>query len=76
MEQRSPTEAVQGPDPVEGPVSMGGTMPRVTSVKDEFVDTSFAAETLIEEPITGGADSSLWECEAGDANCKPGVRDD
>lgn len=55
---------------------MGQAVLVETSVNDEFVDTSFAAETLIEEPVTSGADSSLWACEAGDAGCKPGGEDD
>ena len=55
---------------------MGRTMPGETSALNEIVDTSFAAETLIEEPITSGADSSQWDCEAGQADCAPGSRDD
>lgn len=67
---------MQGPDPIEGPVSTTETIPVQTSVSNDFVDTSFAAETLIEEPITSGADSSVWECEAGDAGCEPSAPDD
>jgi len=55
---------------------MGETLPGETLVNDGFIDTSFAAETLIEEPITSGADSSQWACEAGDANCEPRNQDD
>jgi len=62
---------VQGPDPVDGPVSMVGPMPVNTATSDRLVDTSFAAESLIEEPITSGSDSSLWECVPGNENCKP-----
>lgn len=55
---------------------MGDALPGDTSLNDGFVDTSFAAETLIEEPITSGADSSVWQCEAGDPNCEPGNQDE
>ena len=36
----------------------------------DLVDTSFAREPLIEEPVTSGADSILWECDVdGDGDC-------
>jgi len=50
---------------------MVGPMPVNTATSDRLVDTSFAAESLIEEPITSGSDSSLWECVPGNENCKP-----
>jgi hypothetical protein len=32
----------------------------------ELVDASFATEALIEEPVTSGADSILWDCDRDD----------
>ncbi len=40
--------------------------------RQEIIDTSFDTETLLEEAVTSGGDSSLWECEgADDASCRP-----
>ena len=66
-----PTEVVEGKDPVEGPVGSASPPPSVEAANDDFIDTGFDNERLIEEPVTGGSDSSLWECEPGDSQCGP-----
>jgi hypothetical protein len=33
------------------------------TVNDDIIDTSFGNESLIEEPVTSGADASLWRCD-------------
>jgi hypothetical protein len=60
-----------GPDPITGPV--GGSdaiaLPGAAQT-DDLVDTSFSNDPLIEEPVTSGGESSLWECDADrDGDC-------
>lgn len=58
-----------GPDPIEGPVGGSDTilLPPAGD-DDDLVDTSFGADPLIEEPVTSGGDSSLWneDCDRDD----------
>jgi len=67
-----------GPDPTTGPT--GGKdvilLPRQAQEGD-LVDTSFATETLIEEPVTSGGESVLWseepDCDRdNDGRCDEG----
>ncbi|HWT11894.1 MAG TPA: hypothetical protein VN231_03995, partial [Allosphingosinicella sp.] len=51
-----------GPDPITEPLRGRAAL----AVADEPVDTSFAGEPLIEEPVTSGADSILWDCDQDD----------
>jgi hypothetical protein len=39
---------------------------RLPGSTDDLVDTSFADEPLIEEPVTSGGDSILWDCDNDD----------
>ena len=40
------------------------------NVPGDLVDTSFSADPLIEEPVTSGGDSILWDCDMdGDGDC-------
>jgi hypothetical protein len=60
-----------GSDPITGPV--GGSdaivLPGAAEAQ-ELVDTSFSNDPLIEEPVTSGGESSLWECDADrDGDC-------
>ena len=63
-----------GPDIVEEPV--GG--PNVALLPDEeLVDTSFADDPLIEQPVTSGSDSELWDCDRDDdGDCDEDDRDE
>lgn len=42
----------------------------------DLIDTSFGNEALIEEPVTSGADTSLWDCEPGEPGCEPSEGED
>ena len=46
-----------GRDPIVGPP---GTIQLPPGMDDDNVDTSFATEPLIEEPVTSGGESTLW----------------
>jgi hypothetical protein len=38
--------------------------------EDDLVDSSFAAEPLIEEPVTSGSEAGLWDCDPDhDGDC-------
>jgi hypothetical protein len=54
-----------GPEIIEEPVD-GSTAVAVPGARDDLVDTSFAQEPLIEEPVTSGSDSILWDCDTDD----------
>ncbi|MDQ4088002.1 MAG: hypothetical protein M3177_08355, partial [Pseudomonadota bacterium] len=51
-----------GPDPIKEPLNR----PSAQGRDPELVDTSFASDPLIEEPVTSGADSILWDCDEDD----------
>ena len=55
-----------GPDIVEEPVDGSDTTTTLQLGREELVDTSFADEPLIEEPVTSGSDSILWDCDRDD----------
>lgn len=61
----------EGSDPVEGPVDTTVPARQPIAVNDDFIDTSFSTETLLEEPITSGSDPGLWECDPADGQCGP-----
>jgi len=48
-------------EPVDPSVDIG-----LAPGADDIVDTSFADEPLIEEPVTSGSDSILWDCDRDD----------
>jgi hypothetical protein len=54
-----------GPDIIEEPVG-GPFSITLPGASDDLVDTSFADEPLIEEPVTSGGDSILWDCDNDD----------
>lgn len=55
--RRPPDTGPGGPDPIVGPP---GTIQLPPGIDDDNVDTSFATEPLIEEPVTSGGESTLW----------------
>ncbi|MGQ0588034.1 MAG: beta strand repeat-containing protein [Sphingosinicella sp.] len=66
----TPTEIVEGPDPITGPVE--DPAPIALAVSDDLIDTGFDTESLLEEPVTSGSDTSLWECEPDEQTpCEP-----
>jgi len=61
---RPPANAIPGRDPTTGPTGGSDVVQLARgSAADDLVDTSFAAEPLIEEPVTSGGESILWECD-------------
>lgn len=66
-----PPEFPAGAEVVEGPVEeTEESVPPPNPDRQEFVDVSFATESLLEEPVTSGGDSGVWDGEDGD--CPPG----
>ena len=62
---------VDGPEVIEGPIEeVEDTSPPPNPDRQQFVDVSFASESLLEEPVTSGGDSGVWDEEG--AACEPG----
>ncbi len=60
-----------GPEVIEGPIDeVEETSPPPNPDRQQFVDVSFASESLLEEPVTSGGDSGVWDEEGRD--CEPG----
>ena len=55
-----------GGDIIEEPVGDPDVVIPLPGEDDELVDTSFADDPLIEEPVTSGGDSILWDCDRDD----------
>jgi len=60
-----------GGDIIEEPVGDPDVVIPLPGEDAELVDTSFADDPLIEEPVTSGSENILWECrdENRDARC-------
>jgi hypothetical protein len=60
-----------GPDPITGPT--GGSSAILLPAgaeEDDLVDSSFASDPLIEEPVTSGSETGLWDCDPDrDGDC-------
>jgi hypothetical protein len=60
----APVITPSGPDPITGPTGGAGVIALPGAAdEDDLVDTSFSSDALIEEPVTSGGESSLWECD-------------
>lgn len=63
---------IEGPEVIEGPIEeVEDSVPPPNPDRQEFVDVSFASESLLEEPVTSGGDSGVWDgddeqCVAGE----------
>ena len=69
-----PDTGADGPDPVTGPT--GGSMAILLPQNegDDVIDSSFAADPLIEEPVTSGSEPGQWNCDPdhdGDCDDQP-----
>jgi hypothetical protein len=69
-----PDPGPDGPDPFIGPT--GGSMAILLPAGDEddVIDSSFAADPLIEEPVTSGSEPGGWNCDPdhdGDCDDQP-----
>ena len=72
-----PVITPQGPDPITGPTGGSAAIVLVGAAEeDDLVDTSFSRDPLIEEPVTSGGESSLWECDDDDDDGDCDDRDD
>jgi filamentous hemagglutinin family protein len=66
---RPPANAIPGRDPTTGPTGGSDSVQLPPGAEgDDLVDTSFATEGLIEEPVTSGGESILWgrDCDRDD----------
>ncbi|HEV2815949.1 MAG TPA: hypothetical protein VGW40_01805 [Allosphingosinicella sp.] len=66
---RPPANAIPGRDPTTGPTGGSDVVQLLRGGEgDDLVDTSFATEPLIEEPVTSGGESILWQedCDRDD----------
>jgi hypothetical protein len=62
-----------GSDPTRGPFDVPGP----AEIRDDLIDASFSAEPLIDEPVTSGSDTIMWDCEEDeDHPCPADRRDD
>lgn len=70
---RPPNDTIPGRDPTTGPTGGSASIQLPFGAEeDDLVDTSFAAEPLIEEPVTSGGESTLWnpDCDRdNDGQC-------
>jgi hypothetical protein len=66
-------DAINGPfgDPIGGSTGgSSGVLYAAGGGQDDLVDGSFAAEPLIEEPVTSGSEAGLWDCDPDhDGDC-------
>jgi len=65
-----------GPDPITGPTGGSDSVLLAPGAEDDdLIDTSFSTEGLIEEPVTSGGESSLWDVDCDrddDGQCDGG----
>lgn len=68
-----PATGPGGPDPTTGPLGGSDSILLPPGAEaDDLVDTSFAAEGLIEEPVTSGGDNNAWDTDCdrdNDGDC-------
>ncbi|HEV7660418.1 MAG TPA: hypothetical protein VGO55_11285 [Allosphingosinicella sp.] len=66
-------DAINGPfgDLIGGSTGgSSGVLSAAAGGQDDLVDSSFAAEPLIEEPVTSGSEAGLWDCDPDrDGDC-------
>lgn len=63
-----------GPDPVTGPTGGSSAIQLPQNDSDDVIDSSFAADPLIEEPVTSGNEPGQWNCDPdqdGDCDDQP-----
>jgi hypothetical protein len=69
---KAPLNPIPGAEPTIGPT--GGSVAILLpggGARDDLVDTSFASDPLIEEPVTSGSEGNGWDCpdENRDGQC-------
>jgi hypothetical protein len=63
-----------GPDPTTGPTGGSRAIQLPQNDGDDVIDSSFAADPLIEEPVTSGNEPGQWNCDPdhdGDCDDQP-----
>ena len=69
-----PDTGDEGPDPFTEPTGGSDAILPPPPDQDDVIDSSFSAETLIEEPVTSGSETGLWNCDPdhdGDCDDQP-----
>lgn len=69
-----PDTGVDGKDPFTGPIDGSVAIMLPQNDGDDVIDSSFAADPLIEEPVTSGSEPGLWNCDPdhdGDCDDQP-----
>ena len=69
-----PDTGVDGKEPFTGPTDGSVAILLPQGETDDVIDSSFAAESLIEEPVTSGSEPGLWNCDPdhdGDCDDQP-----
>ncbi len=69
-----PDTGADGPDPVTGPTGGSAAILLPQNDEDDVIDSSFAADPLIEEPVTSGSEPGGWNCDPdhdGDCDDQP-----
>jgi filamentous hemagglutinin family protein len=63
-----------GKDPITGPTGGSVAILIQSGEPDDVIDSSFASDPLIEQPVTSGSETSLWDCDPdddGDCDAQP-----
>ena len=69
-----PDTGVDGKEPFTGPTDGSAAIVLPQNDEDDVIDSSFAADPLIEEPVTSGSEPGLWTCDPdhdGDCDDQP-----
>ncbi len=69
-----PDTGVDGKEPFTGPTEGSMAILLPGNEGDDVIDSSFAADPLIEEPVTSGSEPGLWNCDPdhdGDCDDQP-----
>jgi hypothetical protein len=69
-----PDTGIDGKEPFTGPTDGSAALMLPQNDEDDVIDSSFAADPLIEEPVTSGSEPGLWNCDPdhdGDCDDQP-----
>lgn len=69
-----PDTGIDGEQPFTGPTDGSSAIQLPQGEQDDVIDSSFAADPLIEEPVTSGSEAGLWNCDPdhdGDCDDQP-----
>lgn len=69
-----PDSGIDGKQPITGPTDGSVAIVLPPGEPDDIIDSSFAADPLIEEPVTSGSEPGEWNCDPdhdGDCDDQP-----